>query len=66
MATETITLSANQAKVLKEVVAAGKIDLSTIDKRAVNALETRGLVKTTETRKGMIVAPTAKGKKALN
>lgn len=66
MATETITLSANQAKVLKEVVAAGKIDLSSVDKRAVNALETRGLVKTSESKKGTFVAPTAKGKKALN
>jgi DNA-binding MarR family transcriptional regulator len=66
MATETITLSANQAKVLKEVVAGGKIDLTSVDKRAVKALETRGLVKTTENKKGIFVAPTAKGKKALN
>lgn len=67
MATENITLNTNQTKVLKDIVASGKVDFTTgIDKRSVNALAKRGLVKITETKKNTFVAPTAKGKKYLN
>jgi predicted transcriptional regulator len=65
MAAEII--NTKQKSTLKTIVAQGKVDLSTkIDKRTVNALEVRGLVKTSESKKGAFVAPTAKGKKYFN
>jgi RNA-binding protein YhbY len=64
---ESITINTNQLSTLKAIVAAGKATLDhNFDKRTVNALETRGLVKVTTNRKGTFAAPTAKGKKFAN
>lgn len=65
MTTEKI--NENQAKTLKAIVSAGKQQVKgNYDTRTVGALENRGLVKKTETKKGIFVAATAKGRKAIN
>lgn len=64
---ETITINDKQKDTLKDVVKAGRaIVEGNFDKRTINALEVRGLVKKSENKKGIFVAPTAKGKKFLN
>lgn len=64
---ESVSINPKQVSVLKLVVSNGKLELTKkIDKRTVNALEARGLVKVTSSKKGAFVAPTAKGKKFLN
>jgi DNA-binding MarR family transcriptional regulator len=60
---ETITLTSSQKETLKQIISRGKTIKSTVDSRSVNALENRGLVKVSETRKGVFVTVTAKGKK---
>jgi DNA-binding MarR family transcriptional regulator len=62
--TEEIVLSEAQLSCLKAVSDGGKVETKTVDKRSVNALEKKGLVKVTENKKGAFVALTAKGKKA--
>lgn len=61
---EAITLTTLQKRTLSHVVnQGGKADITSLDARSANALERRGLVKVSETRKGIFVTVTAKGKK---
>ena len=70
MATKQVAvkINDNQRLALKTIIANGKmpLDPAVVDRRSTKALETRGLVKITETKKGVFVAPTAAGKKLLN
>lgn len=69
MASTQISLTPAQDSVLGSIInAAGKVDYvaSGLDKRSIGALERRGLVKCTETKKGSFVIATAKGKKHFN
>ena len=61
-----IKLSKAQEDTLESIVQSGKTGIEGYNKRTVTSLENRGLVKVTEQKKGTFVAPTAKGKKALN
>jgi len=64
--TQQVTINEAQKAALKTIVDGGRQSADTFNKRTIFALENRGLVKTTENKKGIFVAPTAKGKKALN
>jgi len=66
MATQQVVINKNQTDALKDIVKAGKVNFSDIDKRTAKALQTRGLVKINEGKKATFVVPTAKGKKFLN
>ena len=67
MATQQINISEKSLSTLKDIVkAGGKVDASVFDKRSLRALGARELVKVTETKKGIYVAPTAKGKQFIN
>lgn len=61
-----IKLSKAQEETLGAIVKVGKTSIGDYNKRTVTALEGKGLVKVTELKKGVFVAPTAKGKKILN
>jgi predicted transcriptional regulator len=65
---QTIQINEKQTDTLKSIVKTGKVNVieANLDKRTVNALETRGLVKKSENKKGLFVIATAKGKKFLN
>lgn len=67
MATEVV-INTKQKSTLKQLLAVGKVSLSIpkIDKRTLNALSARGLVKVVETKKGSYAAPTARGKRFFN
>jgi hypothetical protein len=60
---ENVILNDNQLKTLTDIVKMGKAEMSNFDKRCINALEKRGMVKTSENKKGIFVVPTARGKK---
>jgi predicted transcriptional regulator len=69
MATQQITISEKSLGTLKDIITeTGRVNIveKQIDKRSVRALETRGLVKTTENKNGQFVSVTAKGKKFLS
>jgi len=67
MATQQINISEKSLDTLKSIVkAGGKISTDDFDKRSIRALATRELVKISENKKGIFVAPTAKGKKFIN
>jgi len=66
MATQQIKINENQEAALSQIISEGKVIADDFDKRTIGALETRGLVKVTENKKGVFVAPTAKGKKFIN
>lgn len=66
---QSVTINPKQTTALKSIVRSGKkvnIIEANLDKRSINALEARGLVKKYETKKGLFVIATAKGKKFLN
>jgi len=64
---EAIVVNQKQKEVLNKVMKlGGKVSLAEVDKRTAGALETRGLVKLSENKKGQFVSLTAKGKKLLN
>ena len=66
MSTE-IVINKTQEKALKSLVkTGGKVSVDGFDKRTINALSKRDLVKVTENKKGTFVAATAKAKKILN
>ena len=66
MATQQISISEKSLDTLKNIVKAGKVSTADYDKRSIRALATRELVKLIENKKGIFVAPTAKGKKFVN
>jgi hypothetical protein len=61
-----INLTESQEDVLRHIVNEGKASADDVDKRSLNALDRRGLVKITTNKKGTFAAATAKGKKLLN
>ena len=65
---QTVNINEKQTDTLKSIVKSGKMNVieAKLDKRTINALETRGLVKKSENKKGIFVIATAKGKKFLN
>lgn len=65
---EKTIINANQERVLKAIVSAGGRQpmKGNYDVRTVGALETRGLVKRTESKKGIFVSATQKGKRLVN
>jgi predicted transcriptional regulator len=66
---EAVVVNKKQKEVLSGVMKlGGKVNLAEkpVDKRTVGALESRGLVKLSENRKGQFMSVTAKGKKLLN
>jgi hypothetical protein len=67
MSTEIVIINEAQKDALK-VIVKGRVNIEEagLDKRTINALERRELVKITENSKGLFAAATAKGKKALN
>lgn len=68
MASTDIVINERQATNLKMVIKAGKIDYADpgLDRRSVNALQARGLVKFNELKTGTFVVPTAIGKRFKN
>jgi hypothetical protein len=62
---QNITINERQMDNLKLIVKSGKMDYDSaeLDRRSIRALAARDLVKITETKKGVFVQPTAKGKK---
>jgi len=64
---EAVSINENQEKALKMIVKDGQsLIKGNFDRRTISAFENRGLVKTTEKKKGIFVAATAKGKKFIN
>lgn len=65
---EKTSISPNQEKILKSIVTAGGRQpiKGNYDVRTVGALESRGLVKRTESKQGVFVSATAKGKRLVN